>query len=361
MRVRYLIALLAAAVLAYLLAWPTDRTFPTDDTLADAPPRTGVLAENSALADLARTATAGDGPEDIAFASDGTLYTGTADGAIQALAPGADRWRAITTTYGRPLGLAFDPDERFLYVADAERGLMRTDREGHLERLVDSLDGEDLGLVDDLAVGPDGAVYFTTASAEFAWDDHERALLAHHPTGKLLRYDPTARRLDLLADSLHFANGVAIAPDAEAVLVAETGAYRIRRYGLRGVDSAALTTFADNLPGFPDGIAYDRHGLLWVALANPRNPLLDWLLPRPLLREAVYRVPARYRPSARPHGWIVALDTAGRIVESLEDPAGDYSTITNVLWRGDTAYLGSLTEWEIGKVVRPSRQRPEPR
>jgi len=46
------------------------------------------------------------------------------------------------------------------------------------------------------------------------------------------------------------------------------------------------------------------------------------------------------------------LDRDGRIVESLHGPDGKYALMTNVIWRGDTAYIGSLEERSIGVFIR---------
>ena len=366
-RVRHIVALLAAAALAYLLAWPTGRRFAAFPAPPAPPPATGALAPNRALDDLPTLGTVGEGPGDVAVAADGTVYTGIADGHLLALNPGAAEWRPITVTYGRPLGLAFSPDERFLYVADAERGLMRTDREGHLEQLVDTLpDGRDLGLVGGLAVDlATGQVFFTSATEAWPLDRARDALLEHDPTGRLLRYDPRTRRTDVLAEGLQFANGVAVTPAGDAVLVAETGDYRIRRYGLRGADSARLTVWAGNLPGFPDGLNYDDRGLLWVSLVSPRNALLDDLLPRPRLRELVYRLPESLKPQPERVALAVALDADGRPVESLRGGANAdgeerrFANVTNVVWRGDTAYLGTIFGRRVGMYVREAaRGRP---
>ena len=354
MRVRHIVLLLGALALAYLLAWPTGRHFRADTAAAPLPP-TGPLAPNDALDDLPSLGTVGEGPEDVAVAADGRIYTGIADGHVMVLDPDAPDWRPLTVTYGRPLGLALSPDERFLYIADAEAGLLRADRQGHLELLVDTLpDGRDLGLVDDLAVHPaTGQVFFTSATEEFGLDGIRAAALEHHATGRLLRYDPRTRRTDVLADGLHFANGVAISPDGAAVLVAETTAYRIRRYGLAGADSARLSTWAEGLPGFPDGLNYDDRGLLWASIVSPRSELLDDLLPRPRLREIVYRLPASFVPEPPRWAYALALDADGRPAGSLQGGGrDDLAMVTNTVWRGDTAYFATLTGRRIRYYMR---------
>lgn len=351
MRVRYIVLLLILGTLAYLLFWPTGLVFP-NASFAEAPALSGNLQANEKLNNLATLGTVGDGPEDIAISENGTVYTGVANGTLFKKSPTAKEWQAITVTYGRPLGLAFDPAEKWLYIADAINGLMRTDKAGHLERLIDTLNGEDLGLVDDLAVAENGIVYFTTATTEWDWDEANDAILVANPTGKLLRYTVRSKQLDVLIDDLAFANGVALTPDGSAVLVAETGAYRIKRYGLVGRDSGRVTTFAENLPGFPDGLNYDQQGKLWVSLPSPRIAMADKLSGKPFLREVVYKLPEQFKPQPIRYGFLVALNTDGAIIESLHGPDGKYALMTNVVWRGDTAYIGSLIERSIGVFIR---------
>ena len=347
------------AALAYLVAWPTGRRFEAFERPADPQPLPEAIAGQ-----WATLGTVGEGPEDVAVAADGTLYTGIADGYVMALDPGAVDWRPLLVTYGRPLGLALSPDERFLYIADAEAGLLRTDRAGHLQLLLDTLPGGgELGLVDDLAVHPaTGQVFFTSATDEWPLSRARDALLEHHATGRLLRYDPGARRAEVLLDGLQFANGVAVTPAGDAVLVARTGDYDVLRYGLRGVDSGRVSVFAEALPGFPDGLNYDGTGRLWVSLVAPRSELLDDLLPRPFLREVVYRLPESLKPRPGRRALAVALDARGRPVASLRDlgdPEGEgvgFATVTNVVWRGDTAYVGSLTGRRVGRLTIPPRR-----
>ena len=362
MRVRYILLLLALAALGYLLLWPTGHDFGAFAP-EEAPALSPALAGDTRLDGLRRTATLSEGPEDVALDGRGDVYTGTADGHLYVLARGHDDWRAITLTYGRPLGLAFDPSGRWLYVADGERGLMRTDREGHLERIVDTTaDGRDLGLVDDLAVAPDGTVYFTSASDNWALADYEGAALAHDRTGRLFRYTPQTRALEVLADGLAFANGVAVAPDADAVYVAQTTDYSVLRFPLAADGSVgAAERFAERLPGFPDGLSFDDAGRLWVALVGERDGRLDAMAPYPWLREAVYKLPEGFKPRPKYRASVVALGAGGRIVDRLGSSGDDdaYRGITNAVWRGDTLWVGSLVERSVAWAVIGAREPTE--
>ena len=355
MRVRYIVLYMAVATGLYLTMWPTPVDFAAFEAEAS-PALTGILAPNDKLAKLKILATAGDGPEDVAVDADGTLYTGVPDGHLLVLEPGAKVWRPITLTYGRPLGLAFDASYRWLYIADAERGLMRTDKLGHLERLIDTFAGEDLGLVDDLALAPDGSIYFTSATRHWGVGDVKAAILAHERSGRLFRYQPQSRQLSLVADSLSFPNGVAISPDGRWLYVAQTADYDVLRFEL---DSTATvrgeaSRWATQLPGFPDGLNFDGRGRLWVSLVSPRNALLDRLGPWPALREVVWRLPEQFQPQADHLMMIVALDVEGNIIDSFGGHTGQklpYAAITNAVWRGDTLYLASLSERSLARLI----------
>ena len=66
------------------------------------------------------------GAEDVVVGADGTVWTGTEDGAIWALDPATGSTRRVADTGGRPLGIELlDPAAEALVVCDAERGLLR--------------------------------------------------------------------------------------------------------------------------------------------------------------------------------------------------------------------------------------------
>ena len=75
------------------------------------------------------------------------------------------------------------------------------------------------------------------------------------PTGRLLVYDPATKKVTCLLESLFFANGVALAPNDEFVLVCESYGARVLRLWLKGPREGTSDTFVDRLPGFPDGIS----------------------------------------------------------------------------------------------------------
>ncbi|MFN9358660.1 MAG: SMP-30/gluconolactonase/LRE family protein [Alphaproteobacteria bacterium] len=109
-------------------------------------------------------------------------------------------------------------------------------------------------------------------------------------TGGLYSFSPTSGRIEEKASGLAFANGVALGPDEEYVLVAETAAHRISRIWLKGPKAPGKDVFIENLPGYPDNISYNGRGIFWVALAAPRSKALEDVLPNPFLRMILYRL-----------------------------------------------------------------------
>ncbi len=125
--------------------------------------------------------------------------------------------------------------------------------------------------------------------------------------------------------------------------MAETGAYRIRRLWLTPDRPGQDEIFVDNLPGFPDNLS-TGDGVFWVAMPSPRDRLLDALLPRPFARQIIARLPDRFKPQPRRHGFVVGFDAAGRVVHNLQDPSGRVAITTGARQHGGRLYIGSLSE-----------------
>jgi sugar lactone lactonase YvrE len=336
-----------ALVLAYLALWPIAAA-PVAWVPRAAPALSGPYARNDALAEVQRIDVGGRGPEDVAFGPDGALYAGLEDGRIVRLRPGGEP-ETFAHTGGRPLGLAFAPDGR-LMVADAARGLLAVDPAGVVAVLSAAEGGRPFGLADDLDVAADGTVYFTDATHRHPVGRSIEAIVEHRADGRLLAYRDGATRL--VRGNLDFANGVALAADGSFLLVAETASYRITRCWLHGPHAGFCDVFADNLPGFPDGVTRGDDGLFWVAIAAPRNALLDRLHPHPALKKALLRLPGWIRPKPRRYAFVLAYDADGRLVRNLQDPSGRaFRYVTNAVQHEDALYLGSLELPAVGKLV----------
>jgi len=303
---------------------------------------------------LRRVELPGAGPEGVVFGADGIVHTGTADGAVLRVDIVTGAVDEVTNTGGRPLGLHAGPDGSLL-VCDAHRGLLHWGGPGKpIEVLVDRVDGEPLNFASNVVQDPDdGMIYFTASSRRWPIEQWMGDLIEHSGTGRLLRRSPDGA-VDVLLDGLQFANGVAFAPDRRALVFAETGAYRLSRYWLRGPKAGTRETLIDNLPGFPDNITLGSDGLVWVALASPRNQLLDALLPRPaLLRRMLWQLPDWLKPAPKRTAWVIGVDLDGSVVHDLQSDGAAYAMVTGVAEQAGTLVLGSLDESALAIIRTP--------
>jgi adipocyte plasma membrane-associated protein len=72
-----------------------------------------------------------------------------------------------------------------------------------------------------------------------------------NPSGRLSHFDRKTGKITVLLDNLFFANGVALSPNEDFIVVAETHASRIQRYWLNGPKKGQLEPFVEGLPGIP--------------------------------------------------------------------------------------------------------------
>jgi len=348
------VTVLLAAVL-YLLTWPV-----AIDPGYWAPPATpalvGPLAQNNLLATTQRLGEAqGRAPEDIAVDATGKLYAGYEDGKVFRFDPDGSNPKLLADTGGRPLGLAFDPKGN-LIICDSFKGLLSLSPTGELTTLATEAGGIPFKFTDDLDVAADGTIYFTDASWKFGQANYIDDLVEHRPNGRLLAWHPESGSVSTLIDELHFANGVAVSPEQDYLLVVETGKYRVLRYWLRGPKQGSFERFVDNLPGFPDGVARGSGGIFWLTIAVPRDPMLDSLMPRPWLRKVIMRLPAFARPVAKRYSMVLGIDGTGAIVRNYQDPDAAYAPITNAVEVDGHLYFGSIEEHGFGRWKLPASE-----
>ncbi len=364
------VLVLIAAAAGYLLAWPT-RIDPVAVTVGPNPGFTGVFAPNEALRNVTLLETVGLGPEDVTI-KDGYAYTGLADGRIvrvrTAVSPEAPRGsavpppvsgaavEAVATTGGRPLGLQHDPFGNIV-VADAKKGLLAITPAGQIVVVADRYENRPLLFVDDLDIAKDGTIYFSDASQRFGIDEYALDFFEGQATGRLFSFDPRTGVLQARVSGLAFANGVALGPDEEYVLVNETAAHRIKRYWLKGPKVGQTDVFIENLPGYPDNLSFNGRDLFWVALAGPRNKALEDQMGSPFMRRVLFRLQSiglMPQPSGEPYGCVVAINLQGQVVATLQDPGGrTFRSITSVNEKDGMLYFGSIEMDRIATLPVP--------
>ena len=299
----------------------------------------------------------GTGPEDVAVDEQGRIITGLDDGRVLRLSPDGATVETLCDTGGRPLGIEFLGDDRFL-ICDAYRGLLRLSAtDGALETLCTDAAGLRLRVCNNAAVAQDGTIYFTDSTQRFSLEHWKADLLEHSGTGRLLRVEAGGQP-EVILDGLQFANGVALAADESFVAVAETGSYCVRRVHLQGSRAGSTDVLIENLPGFPDNISTGTDGLIWITIGSRRDRTLDRLasLP-PLLRKLVWSLPERWLPAPVPTVWVMAVDADGSVVHDLQAPGGEMSVVTGVREVDGRVYLGSLVAAVVAYFDLPSQER----
>lgn len=328
------------------MAW----RFPGFQTLS------GPYAKNDALGPLQRVGSVSGaaGPESLAVASDGTLYSGFDDGRIVQFTPDGTLIRELVRTGGRPLGLRFHPGGDLL-VCDATRGLLKVSMDGQISVLAHEAEGVPFGLADDLDVDAEGrCVYFSDASSRWPLALNHLDLIEHAGHGRLLCHDLDTGHTRVLMRGLQFANGVTLGPDDAFVLVVETGMYRVHRYWLKGDRAGESEVWLDKLPGFPDNVRFNGRDRFWVAIPTPRNPMLDLLAPLPWLRFLLMQY-ARYLPLPIQHvAMVLAFDLNARLVGNLQSHRKDgFHFITQAIEAGEWLYCSSLEARTLARMPMP--------
>ena len=176
-----------------------------------------------------------------------------------------------TRTTGRPAaprfganGIAVDPQGRVVYAAEADRAVVRLEKDGTRTVLAERYDGKRLNSPNDLVIRSDGAVYFTDPSGgnRFADWDLKKELPYQ---GVFLLKDG---KLQLVVQDLERPNGIALSPDEKFLYVNDSVKRAILRYEVQrdgGVANGRV--FADMSAGKgtgnPDGMKFDARGNLY--------------------------------------------------------------------------------------------------
>ena len=348
--------LLLAVLILYLLAWPV----PIRPVAWNAPVDRGLVDpfESNELLQSAVGIKLGEyeGPEDATVGSDGRLYVTTQSGHVIAI----KNRRAFEFAFpgGRPLGIEASRDGSFI-IANATIGLQRIDRDGTVTTLLSEIDGQPLVYANNLAIGPDGIIYFSEASSKFGAKSsngtYEASLLdimEHGGHGRVFAFNPSTGDVETIMGSLNFANGVAVSDDGRFLLVSETGHHRVLKYWLTGEQRGTTEVLLENLPGFPDNLKSGAQGRFWLGLAAPRNALLDKISDRSFIRKIVQRLPAFIRPKAIPSSHVIAFNADGEILMNMHDPDARFPTLTGVVETSRSLYLTTLFGNELPHIEK---------
>lgn len=148
------------------------------------------------------------------------------------------------------------PDGRLLVVSGLEAKLLCQEPDGSL---VTHADLDDLAeSFNEIVVDASGNAYVNGGSFDFATGaGAESGIIV------LVTPDGTVRQV---ADDIHFGNGMAITPDGETLIVAESWARRLSAFDIAADGSLSnRRLWADTGDDPPDGICLDAEGAVWYA------------------------------------------------------------------------------------------------
>jgi gluconolactonase len=146
------------------------------------------------------------------------------------------------------------------------RRVTRTEYDGTVTVLADSVDGRRLNSPNDVVVASDGSVWFTDPTFGIrGYYEGEKA--EPELPGRVYRVDPDTRAVSPVVERLNLPNGLAFSPDESLLYVVESDPERRGVYvfevtdGGRGLNGGRLLIDADG--GQPDGFRVDVDGNLW--------------------------------------------------------------------------------------------------
>ena len=297
----------------------------------------------------------GNGAEDVVVAPDGSVFTGTDDGAIVRLSADGRRIDRVAETGGRPLGLElFDNGD--LLVCDALAGLLVVHvGDGSVETLLSDIDGVRMKFCNNAAIAGDGTIWFSDSSLHYGVDQWKDDFVQNTRTGRLIRRDVDGT-VTVVVDGLAFANGVALSADEQFVAVAETGARTVVRRWIAGPRAGERDFLVRDLPGYPDNIARGSDGLIWVSIASPKDPLVERLQTAPMaIRKAVTRIPEKLQPRPKETIRVQAFDDSGALVHDIDLTESGFHMVTGVREHDGQVWMGSLHEPAIAVYALPMK------
>jgi sugar lactone lactonase YvrE len=206
-------------------------------------------------------------PECVLCLASGDLFVSHKGAGVTHIAPdGRQRIIGRTGAVGGhelvPNGIALMPDGSFLIANIGEAGgVWRLQADGTIEPHLLEVDGERLAAANFVTNDDQGRVWITVSTRK---QPRYLAYSADVADGFVVLADGRGARI--VADGCVFTNEMRLAADGSSVYVSETFARRISRFVVR--DDGTLGPRQDfatfGYGTFPDGIAFDEQGYLWV-------------------------------------------------------------------------------------------------
>ena len=210
-----------------------------------------------------------DRPECVLAHRSGHLFAAdwSGNGGVAIVAPNGSVRRLTSRDAPEPMkpnGIALEPGGTFLlaHLGDERGGVYRLFADGRVEEVVVEVDGRRLPPSNFVHLDAAGRLWITISTRRLPRHAAARGDVAD---GFVVLVPPGGRPR-IVADGLGYTNECLVSPDGRSLFVNETFGKRLSRYDIRG--EAALgpretvATFGSGT--FPDGLAADAEGGLWV-------------------------------------------------------------------------------------------------
>jgi gluconolactonase len=161
-------------------------------------------------------------------------------------------------------GNTFDYEGRELSCEHGNRRVARYEYNGAVTVIADKFQGKRLNSPNDIAVHPDGAIWFT---------DPIYGIRGYYEGFKgdseikeaVYRVDAKTGQIDKVTDDLNEPNGICFSPDYKKVYICDTGTGReVRVYDVDGKTLRNSRRFVQLATGAADGIRCDIDGNVWA-------------------------------------------------------------------------------------------------
>lgn len=198
-------------------------------------------------------------PEGITWSTDNILYSSNCYGGwitrISQL--GIDTFLvASDSTFGKTNGMIAYNDGALIACDFGIGAIIKFERNGDREILVDGYKGVPLNRPNDLTLDKNGNLFFTDPKS-YSKDNLD---------GRVFYYDFSNKSLKVVYSDLAFPNGIGISPSDERLYVCESAKSRILSFSIDENNNLQDQQVFIELPGGdPDGFNFDVNGNMYVA------------------------------------------------------------------------------------------------